>query len=409
MCTPRGRARRLRRVALFGLAGLVGLAVAAPAAGAPGWTLSPHAALVGGVMHEKIEHTEGAAVDDERQDRTVTVAVSRFGFRGSFGERWSLVSEFEAAAGPASHGASVWEGQAALGVRAQELRVELPWGLRVAVGHIEDPSSYDFFSAHVADLLLTDAFTRSSLLASGANRGNGLILSWRPLAGLTAACALNAANPTSNTGILMVGGTYHPWERFYDVAIKDLGQDARHFPRDGMHMLVLSPSLSWVAEHVEAKATWQVYTVNHNTESPDVDTIDGHNLRASLRARLWGDRLVPFFNGSRVRNSVVDPRDGGQTIEGEEYTGLTFSGGLDVQLVGDSGLGVQYAQMRGQQGDEGTLRVTHTVNVGGTWFLDERTSVGARLGLLRKVAEPHQGETTRSGLSSLFATVRTLL
>ena len=398
-----------RTVAVGALLSVLAATTPANPARAEGWQVSPYAAVVGGVMRESVEHTEGADVVDEREDRTVTVALSRFGLRGSFGPRWSFVSELEAAAGTGSHGASVWEGQAALGVRAQMLSVLLPGKLRLDVGHVEDRASYDFFSAHVADLLLTDVFTRASLLASGANRGNGLILGWEPLDSLRVSCTLNAANPTSDTGILMVGGTYHPWERFYDVAVKDLGQDQSHFPRDGMHLLVLSPALTWSGSIVQAKAGVQLFSVNHNTESPDVDTIDGNNLRASLRARLLSGRLVPFVNGSRVRNSVVDPRDGGQTIEGEEYVGLTLSGGVDIQIDGPSGVGVQYAQVRGQQGDEGTERVVHTVNLGGSWFLDERTSVGARMALLRKVSVPHDGDTTRSGLTSLFITLRTLL
>ena len=77
----------------------------------------------------------------------------------------------------------MWEGQAALQVRNQLLRWT-PGRLRIDVGRITDDSSVDFFSAHVADQLLTDAYTRAPLLASGYNRGQGVLLQYELAPGL---------------------------------------------------------------------------------------------------------------------------------------------------------------------------------------------------------------------------------
>jgi len=372
------------------------------------WTFEPFVTVVGGVAWESIRHTEGADVDDAREDRPFTLGLSRFGLRGRLSERFSIESEFEANAGPRAHGAGLWEGQAALQVRNQWLRFS-DWGLTVDVGRVEDPASVDFFSIHVADLLLTDTYTRGPLLASGLNRGNGLHARWEALDGLSLGLTVNAANPTSNTGILAVGGSYQPFERFFDVAVKDLGQDESHLPRDSMHFTIVSPAVVWDGPWLEARLAAQAFSVNHNTETDSVDTIDGYNLRAAVRSRPLWDRVAVFANASRVTNSVVNPRDDGQTVEGQDWLGMTLSGGLDVRLLGKSGVGAQVAWVRGREGDEGTLRVERYVNVGASWYLDDATAVCARLGIYDKTDTPHAGEALSSGLRSAFITVRTSL
>jgi len=391
------------------LLALVCLVAAGPAAAAEPegqWDFEPFLAVVGGVAYETIQHTEGADVEDEREDRPFTLGLSRFGLRGRLAGGFSLESEFEVNAGPRGHGAGLSEGQAALQVRNQRLRLER-WGLTLDVGRVEDPASVDFFSAHVVDLLLTDAYTRGPLLASGLNRGNGISARYEVLDGLSLGLTVNAANPTSNTGILAVGGSYQPFERFFHVAVKDLGQDESHLPRDSMHFTIVSPSAAWTGEQLQARVAAQLFSVNHNTETDDVDTIDGYNLRAALRVALLSDRLALFANASRITNTVVNPRDEGRTIEGQDWLGTTVSGGLDVRLLGKSGVGAQYAYVRGQEGDQGTVRVEQFVNVGASLYLDEATAVCARLGIYGKSDTPHEGPELTSGLRSWFLTART--
>jgi len=393
---------------------LAGLGVVwAPAAhaeteAAEEWQLEPFVAIVGGVAYETIQHTEGADVDDAREDRPFTLGLSRFGLRGLLSGGFSLETELEVNAGPRGHGAGLFEGQAALQVRNQRLRLAR-WGFTVDVGRVEDPSSVDFFSAHVTDLLLTDAYTRGPLLASGYNRGNGLVARYEILDGLTLGVTVNAANPTSNTGILAVGGSYQPFERFFDVAVKDLGQHESHLPRDSMHFTIFSPSAVWEGELLQARVGAQVFSVNHNTETDDVDTIDGFNLRAALRASLLSERLALFVNASRITNTVVNPRDEGRTIDGQDWLGMTASGGLDVRLLGKSGVGAQYAYVWGREGDAGTQRGEQYLNVGASLYLDDSTAVCARLGIYGKTDTPHEGAELTSGLRSWFLTVRTAL
>ncbi len=78
-----------------------------------------------------------------------------------------------ASGGIGLHGTSAYEGQAALQVRQQVLRLgKDAW--RIEVGRFVDPASVDFFSAHVADTFLQDTATRDPLLYDGFNLGNGI-------------------------------------------------------------------------------------------------------------------------------------------------------------------------------------------------------------------------------------------
>lgn len=403
-------------------AGLLSMAVAwsCPAQAleleSPGgaWSITPFATVVGGVAYETVQQTTGGALDDDREDRPLTLGLSRFGLRGALPDGWSIVSAFEANAGQDGHGAGAWEGQAALQVREQLVRYRNDdWGIRVDVGRIQDDSSVDFFSAHVADQLMTDPYARGPLLAGGLNRGNGIYATYGVLPGLSAGMTLNAANPTSNTGILAVGGSYQPFERFFDVAVKDLGQDPSHMPRDSMHFTIVSPSVVYEGEAVQAKVGAQWFSVNHNTETDDVDTIQGLNLRACVRARLLGGLLVPFANATTITNNVVNPRDNGRTVPGQDWRGSTLSGGLDVQLFGAGGVGVggEYALVTGQQGDSGGRRRVHYVNLGASLPIADATAVAARMGMFRKADEPADpgGAVLASGKRTWFLTVRTSL
>src|SRR5689334_7975812 len=107
------------------------------------------------------------------------------------------------------HGTSAFEGQAALQVRQQTLRLHRgPW--LVEVGRFIDEASVDYFSAHVTETFLQDTATRSPLLYSGFNLGNGIRGQIELVPGLRAALTFNAGNPVSTTSSFMIGGSYPP-------------------------------------------------------------------------------------------------------------------------------------------------------------------------------------------------------
>jgi hypothetical protein len=369
----------------------------------PSWRIRPYAALVGGVEYETLQTRD----ENRAEDRGVTIALSRLGLRGDIGDSIYVESEFEINAGP--HGTSAWEGQAALQVRNQLIRV-MRYGFTVDAGRITDDSSLDYFSEHVADQLLTDGFTRASLLASGFNRGNGLLVRYAVpgVPGLSPGITVNAANPTSTTASLVVGGTFPPFSRFYFAPHQQVGRDASMFPADEYHIVVVTPSALYRRGFIEAQSAVQFFRVNTNTSTDEDQPIDGFNIRAGVAGHLLDDRLHPFANFSVVQNEVVDPDDG-MRLSGEIFRGLTVSGGLDYNYLGRSGVGVQYALVRDQQGNA-TEFTQHFVNLGSSFYLSRSTAVGARVGVYIRCDDVDgSGCQETEGERSYFMTLRTQL
>ena len=368
-----------------------------------GWKIRPFAALVGGIEVETVQTRD----DNPAEDRTVTIALSRLGLRGNIGEHVYIESEFEVNAGP--HGTSAWEGQAALQVRNQLVRLRR-FDLRVDAGRITDDASLDYYSEHVADQLLTDGFTRASLLASGFNRGNGVLVRYEmpQVPGLQPGITLNAANPTSTTASLVVGGTFPPFSRFYFAPHQQVGRDDYKFPADEYHIVLLTPSVLYRRSFLEAQSAVQFFRVNTNTSTTMDQPIDGFNIRLGAALHLLEDRIHPFANFSVVQNEVVDPNDG-MRLSGEIFRGITASGGIDFNYLRRNGVGLQYAFVSDQQG-EATRTGQHFINLGSTWWFNDFVSIGARLGIYSR-CEDLQGEgcSEHEGERSFFTTLRTLL
>jgi hypothetical protein len=377
-------------------------AFASPAARAdgPDWAVRPFADIVGGVEVETLQTLEG----DDREDRVVTLALSRFGLRADLGYGVTAESEFEANAGP--HGSSAWEGQAALSVRNQLIRL-VRGRFVVEAGRITDPSSVDFYSEHVLDQLLTDGYTRGPLLASGFNRGNGVQGRFRAYRDLWVGLNLNAANPVSTTQSLVVGGTFPPFSRFYFAPYQYVGRDAANFPADEYHIIIVTPSAAWRSPRFEAQVALQLFEVNTNTSSSMDQKIHGYNVRGGLSGRFLDDRVHAFFNASMVQNEVVDPDDGTR-LSGEIFTGISASGGVDVAIRGRNGVGMQVAWVHDQQGDA-TAATQIFANVGGTLWLGATTAVAARFALYSRCEDQDGTGCEAQGERSFFMTLRTHL
>ena len=336
--------------------------------------VSAFATVVGGAYVQVIRNRTD--IEDEREDRFTTVALSRLGMRARWGEHVTLVSEIELNSGP--YGTSVWEGQAAVQVRNQLLRVE--WeGLTVDVGRITDPASLDYFSAYVANMLLTDDLTRYPMLLSGFNRGNGILARYEVVPGLHVGATVNAGNPTSTTGTVMIGGTFPPFARFYEVPWSNVGRDARGFPTSTFHVVMLTPSVTFESEHFGVQAALQYFDANTNTGSMTDEHIDGYNLRLGLEGRFLDGHVRPFANLSRVTNDVVDPDDLSR-LSNEQYVAYTGGGGVDVDIVpGVTGVGAQLVWVREQQGT-GTIFTKYFANAGASYSPLDGIFIDARYG-----------------------------
>jgi hypothetical protein len=389
-------------LALALLLGLLG-ALVAPARAEIERHLEPIGAIAGGIRFESLRLPPGATAEE----RHPTVAVSRLGVAGRIGPYVSFVSEIEASLGGGlGYGASVWEGQAALAVRSQFVRyARAGWSL--AAGRIVDEATFDFTSAHVADLLLTDTYTRDPLLFSGADRGTGLFASYAIDERLTAGLSFHSTNPTGLTGTLLVGGELHPFDRPFYLAAAQVGRSQQSLPDQNLHIYFATPSVTWKDDFLEAKAAVQLYALDTQMAIADDDTIRGYNLRANLRARLLDDRLRPFVNLSRNENEMLDPLDARMRIE-RTYRSYTGSAGIDYDYRGRHGVGLQYAviDLKEPAGDRVQHVREHYLNVATTYWLEDSLSLGLRAAFfVRQVA----GESMATGHRSLFLTARLVL
>ena len=341
--------------------------------------VAPYAVFVGGAAGERIDRRDDGV--DDRQGRVWTPAVARLGLAGKLSAKFTIDSEIEFNTGP--YGTSVWEGQAAIQVRNQLVRYQETGlifaedRLRIEVGRITDPASVNFISPHIANLLLSDELARFPLLTSGFNRANGVRLDYTLKDRLVAGFTLNAGNPTSTTSTVMIGGTFPPFQRFYEVPWSVVGRDARGFPASNFHVIMASPSLRYTGEFLTAQVAAQTFVVDTNTNLRTDENMRGTNLRGGLRAQAFEGRLAAFGNASRIINDVVELEDSSR-IADAKFLGITVGGGLDVNIPKKGGFGVQYDRVREQQrGLDPEIR--HFLNVGGTLFVSRTVYLAARV------------------------------
>jgi hypothetical protein len=378
--------------------------------------INPVLAIAGGI------HSENLLVNPNpgREGRITTLAMARFGVEGRLGPYVTFRSEFER--NIRSHGSGIWEGTASLSVRDQVLRLQR-WGATVEAGIILDPGSVDYFSAHVGDVLIADKYTRDPLLYSGFNRGQGVQARYTRW-GLTAGVSYTEANPLSTSASFMVGGSFGGNSRFWE---RPLGNFRNGQPDDDIHFRVVSPSLGYENEWLDAKAAVQVFNINYQASSRDDPALQGYNLRGGVKLKLKGlvpslpVQVTPFVNAARVENEVLNSASGfGNQLLKTHFNALTLSGGVDVFISGRSGVGVSYARVvdrtpsfippttANPEGSEPINTTTHSyLNVGATWWLFEQVALGARVATWSRVIEgkPDLDETDLSG----FLTLRLVL
>ncbi|WP_224368661.1 hypothetical protein [Hyalangium versicolor] len=374
--------------------------------------VKPILALAGGVHVERLIQT----LNKNRESRTTTLALTRFGFEGKLGSYVSFRSEFER--NIRAHGSGVWEGTASFSVRDQYLRLQR-WNATADAGIITDQASVDFISTHIADVLLADKYTRDPLLYSGFNRGQGIQASylWH---GLRAGLSFTAANPLSTSASYQVGGTFGGGSRLWE---RPLGNFRIGQPDDDLHFQMLTPSLTYTHEWFEAKAALQTFNVNYQTNSRTDPRIKGYNVRGNLLGKLRVDPgvpllITPFVNYARVENDVTNSAAGfGDTLLETRYRANTFSAGLDVSLKDRSGIGFEMARVSDKSptfiaptgNTPASEPVTHTlqtyVNVGGTWWLTNEVALGARYARYQKKVTKLEDEID----ASYFLTLRMVL
>lgn len=363
--------------------------------------IEPFVAIAGGMRLESLNQPETV----ERQTQNPTVAVSRLGVRGGVGKHISFSSEFEAAlGGPLGYGASVWEGQAAIAIRDQWVKYARA-GAAVAAGRIADPASFDYTSKHVADLLLTDLYTRDPLLYSGADRGNGIIGSYDINKHVTLGATFHSTNPTGITGTLIIGGKLQPFDRPFYLASSAVGNNQNNLPDQNLHIYFGSPSVRVKFDNFEAQSEVQLYTLDTQQSIMDDQTIRGYNLRLGGRAWLETPRgkLTGFANISRNKNEILDPVDSKYRLP-DLFRSYTVSGGVDYDYYKNNGIGFQYAMVDTTEPDLHTR--LHFINLATTYWIEDSLALALRGSVY---AQQISGEMMTTGSRSLFLTAKLLL
>jgi hypothetical protein len=361
-----------------------------------------YGAIAGGVEYETLQQPS----TNTTQAQHPTVAISRLGARGAFGDHVTFASEFEVSiGGPMGYGTSVWEGEAALAVWDQFVRYQRN-GVAVAVGRIEDPASFDYFSEHIADLLLADEYTEYPLLYSGADRGTGIYASYDLTPHLTVGATFHSTNPTGITGSLVIGGKLAPFDRPFYLASAQVGVTSGNLPDQNLHIYFGSPSLIFHSDYVDAQAEIQLYDLDTQVATTSDQTIRGYNLRAGVRAKLPlspTSKLAPFVNASRNLNEILDPTDEKYRLP-DLYHSFEISGGLDFDYYKRDGVGIEYALVDSSEPDQHERQ--HYVNIGTTYWIEDSLSVGLRAAIY---ADQVSGATSVTGTRSLFVTARLTL
>ncbi len=389
--------RQLHTLSVAGAAALV-LLQAASAVAEPEITkkLDPVLNIAGGLRFESLQQLDG----ETAQARHPTVAVSQVGVRGVLGKHVYFESVFEAnMGGPYGNGASVWEGQAQMSVLNQYVEYRRD-GLGVAVGRLTDESTLNFLSMHSLGLLGRDFYIRNFVIYSGSDAGTGIRARYRMKNGLEAGLTVHSTNPTGLTGTFLIGGELFPYDRPFALAAAQVGRSQDTLPDQNLHVYFATPSLAYRDDYIEARAAVQVYQLDTQMSTTEDKPIDGFNVRAGVRGKLFGKRLFPFANISYNRNDMLDPMDATVMLS-DKYRVYTLSGGLDYNFIPSAGVGVQYGQIMQK---EGAARVRdHFVNVGSTYFIEDNLSVAVRLGWY---VRDDSAQTDQFGNRSLFITGR---
>ena len=374
-----------------------------PAAPAPArkW-VELYGAIAGGLNYESLHEP----ATNTGQAQHPTVAISRLGVRGGFGPHITFASELEASlGGPMGYGASVWEGEAAIAIWDQYVRYQ-NHGWSFTVGRLTDAASIDFFSEHIADLLLADEYTRDPILYAGADRGNGVAGSYALTDHLMAGLTLHSTNPTGISGTLVIGGKLSPFERPFYLASAQVGTSAGNLPDQNLHVYFGSPALVYRSDVLDANAEIQVYDLDTQVSTMADQTIRGYNLRAGARAKIAlspGTRLAPFVNLSRNVNEILDTTAKEYRLP-ELYHSFEVSTGVDYNYSKRNGVGFEYALVDSREPDQHELQ--HYLNVGTTFWIEDALSIGVRASVF---AAQVSGAPMTTGNRSLFVTARLTL
>lgn len=346
--------------------------------------LKPIIAIAGAVAVYFPDNAGNPALDR----RITTLAISRFGFEGALNEYVEFALQFQrdlgfsvAAGGPV--GTGVWEGTASLQARESYIRLQR-WGLELSAGIVADPASVDFAPSQVFDLLGMDPFIRDSLLFSGFNMSQGVMLRLHDpylyklgMPGkLTAGMHFTSGNPLITSLSFGFGGNVSSNGTLFTSPLRALNNG---FPGSNIEVQTYSPSLTYEGNFTEdigfdLRAGLQFYEVDIDVQSEQDVHLAGRNARLSARLRVPHVDLMGSF--ARRTNDQIPIPDLTMLSE-DEYAANVWSLGAEG-THGALGAGVFFSSV--EQEFSATVKNTaRYFNAGVSYALDPSfLSVGIR-------------------------------
>jgi hypothetical protein len=324
--------------------------------------------------------------------RITTLALSRFGFEGALDKHVEFGLQLQrdlgfSIAGGGPVGTGVWEGTASIQARESYIRLKR-WGVELSAGIVSDPASVDFVPSQVFSLFGMDPYIRDSLLFSGFNMSQGVMLRIHDpylyklgMPGkLTLGMHFTSGNPLITSLSFGFGGNVSSNGTLFTSPLRALSNG---FPGSNIEVQTYSPSLTYEVDlakqiGLDLRAGLQFYRVDIDVQSTDDVHIAGSNARVSARLRL---PYVALMGSYAHRTNDQLPIPDLTMLSPDKYKANVYSFGAEG-TYDRAGLGVLFSNVT-QDFSATAANTARYVNVAASYAIDPSyLSVGLRFAAL---------------------------
>jgi hypothetical protein len=372
--------------------------------------LKPIIAIAGAVA-VYFPHNDG---NPELEHRVTTLAISRFGFEGALNDHVEFGLQLQrdlgfsiASGGPV--GTGVWEGTASIQARESYIRLKR-WGAELSAGIVTDPASVDYVPAEVFDLFGMDPFIRDSLLFSGFNMSQGVMLRLHDpylyklgMPGkLTLGMHFTAGNPLITSLSFGFGGNVSSNGTLFTSPLRALSNG---FPGSNIEVRTYSPSLTYEVDlapkiGLDLRAGLQFYSVDIDVQSKEDVHVAGYNARASARLRL---PYVSLMGSYAHRSNDQLPIPDLTMLSPDKYKATVWSAGAEG-TYDRAGVGILFSNVSQDFSPDVANRARY-FNAAASYALDPSyLSVGLRFAALWN--KPRGLSATPTDANTLLLTLR---
>ena len=358
--------------------------------------------IIAGIQHLMLDNPSIVTGKSTNEDRTVTLAMGRFGFQGR--EFGYLNYKFTMERNLGKTGSSIWDGNIMMSIRELYLQYDKN-NIEITGGVFVDDASLDYFSEHMANFLLTDQYTRDPLVFSGLNRAQGIGIKYNVLDMAKIGVTFSSGNPLNTSASYAMRGNVTTYSSLYNAVIRGLdnANDITTYTNLTMvtpSIIVKSPKIA--NSFMEVKFAYQIYQINSDLLKKEDANLDGTNMRISVCLNLLDGMIKPFFNYNfrkheQILGSDINLKDD------TKYRSNVTSMGLDFNMKGVGGIGANYAIVFQ---DTGPHQRDDYLNIGATYWIEkDQLSVNARFTSLVTKSEGKKDDGN-SDDTNIYAAVR---